>query len=1378
MNMYRRYASGEHDKEHFTHRKSESGHIKLRPLSGQFDVLALPSTDRGLAYWESVFPQAAFFAGQDPVLFGDVLTILHKNDATNKICAVSVTKFGCNVYDNLIVDSSSRFWPACENLSPQHRTLNVRKALAIVNLKNYNKLWNNMGTFSMAATWDETNAGSLASAMNLVSSLTPAELGATLLSLGLLQQLEISSLVVDVVYSEDERVMEENNSLVALLGTQIDQLFDPLLEYSPQAMDFTYTPPAQIDDNHLHSNAEIANVIDELLNVQTNYTMDLINLLQDFIVPLRAHVLSETSHTTQGAVKVNVAFPPTIDEVARINCILNNSLKTAAKFGCCEVFKVFAAVIPFFYKAFARHQAAVAAFHSRYEKFLKHNEEYCFDNANINIGAYTAKSVENLILGSIFELPKLKLIIQRLHTLVHTQHSVAQNFDSNQGNDELLRIDEHYRTIIETIDSLGCDASIDNKSRIFTPSGKLLTELATSWPEELQYGWMTRKVLAIHELRSTTSSEKRASEILIIFSDHALFLLIDDDDGKRASVMLPDVLMNSLINQKALPKLSNFPQLKVKFWCDIKNLLLKSYETPSGQFLTFLAYGSNSMKLKNCMEPITSLSYAMPHGLDSVTACNDIMSHVCKAQILNKSTPFHLFKYSDQDLNRFYCAQEYGEYELENTKSVIALFLNMDEESMNEMFSKNPQILIALSLSYLNEHTVHILGCNREKSFEVNEIVSIPNLSSSLKDILSRGMDVCFHSSSFINVLVEANTRNLRTFMQHLGTDKTNETGGSEAVEVCLKYPEAALTKTKVPDSENIDAKRLKSRLLALFLALKRKNLSRSEPQRRAVEPHSGIPKGKKTSYKKLYKPAPLLREASNASSIVSQDGRKNMKTPLEVPFVEQAIAETQSVRRNVAAPRVLSGNTFASSNYSGESMEALPNFRFPNAPELENIQEYPDDYTVNGKEPEVQRDSTINSKLTKGSQTSSKFQPRPQFNSMDERIPMSEQLLTFCDVNATSPVTQVHVARDEEMTEPRDDVPEPKQPLDHETGKSSTSASKESAARGTTSSIGPREGGQALSIDSGSKSALLPKVQPGKIPEIKQNSRELRVAPRIASAMEVTESIEHMNSTGVSPQIYAKYKMYEELPVSIVNDEEANWTAMTRDSSSNLQAEIEAMQREKRKISQHVPLITSVLKPMMLEPPVQQFDSSDDTCLTFEMVTYVQEPIATHYQPKLIYDLDKSKENSCQSLNSAYVSSFGRQLEKDFSLASPEMVLHEFPASESETLRAEPLHRSESHLTICAEENRGSNGPSRVPSSSDEEYFSSQEFGNALDFWEKDGEEETLMLTLSSSEKTLRNEYFASPQLKQHVWSADDELENFGSMVYLSDILNGRLQI
>ncbi|KAM9909587.1 hypothetical protein OXX69_005282 [Metschnikowia pulcherrima] len=1435
MDIYTRYVSGEHDRQHFTETRQSHGQIKLRPLSGHFDVGTGPTELKPPEFWHSVMPTAAFFAGFDSVLFGHVLTMLYKNVSTNKICAVSVTKFGCNIYENMILDSSSRFWPACQNLTPEHRNSNVRKALAIANLKNFNKLWNNKGPLKFTGSWDETNAGSLASAMALIDK-SPSESGEKLLSLDLLQESAVSTLVVDVLYDNcysDPKATDENNSLVTLLGTQMEQLFDPLLEYSPQAMDYTYVPPTTLSNSHMMETEEIAKVIQELFTVQSNYTHDLVNLLQDFIIPLRVHVLADVSNTTDGAIKVNTVFSPTIDEITRINCILNSTLKVAMNYGYAEVFKVLASLLPFFFKAFARHQASITSFHARFEKFLKHNRAYAFENSDINKSSYTPKRVENAIMGSLFELPKLKLIINRLYDLVASRTTKASNFESLDLH-AADNIDDCYRTIIETIDSLGCNEPENvkelRKSRILTPSGKLLTELATGWPEELQYGWMNRKVLAVHELENTMADPESGNEILIIFSDHLLFLDVLQKAGTESSLHLPDVLMNSLVNQKPLPTIANFPKLRVKYWCEVKQLFAKSYASSGGHNLSLTAYGDNCFSSKNSPQGIVSVSYSMRSSVDPLTTCNNIIGQICKAQILNKSSPFHLFKCEDSDLTRFFCAHDLQNYDGEALKSPIAVILNMGEEQAHKMLETHSDIYIAVTLSYLNEHTVQILGYNREKSLDVNDIVSVQDLNITLKDIFATCMDKLLHSSSLTQVMIEANSEKLEFLVKHLLPSKTEDSAvlSEEFIEAetDLEKPVSPGLKTEKPQNvshETVKKKGHKNKLLSRFLSKLRARQTKTPKSRNTgtsekslVEiPQTGIPRGKKPAFQKLYKPEPSLAEASTIASTDPQEisGQKSHNI---------AIGDSTNAQNSVPIhqPRILSTHTASSSRYSG-SVDVVSNFHFPHINELENISEVDDDahpeklHLIDRNMGSVRYAPKVPAKLAEESNIEQKNGtptkvPQAEI-SVKERIPdQSSMLIGEVKAQSTSVVNDPQAtsnvaagqkdkslldtfaypmlgSREESTLEnvPQAISPEPK-PIPQ---------------KKMLSSIVPE-----MSKSNSPSEPVWAREVPGSATVTKSSS--VKSKDTIFSSRNTANALEYYNSSGLPSRVYSKYKMYEELPLAILNsDDDANWTTLARDSLSNLHAEIQAMKSEfsDRKLS-------SVRDPsnpsMALKPNAHPFISHDDTFSTIEFVSYV---LDQHSQssvlkaPKSIYDLKQNDSISSSSL----VESFGKQLDRNFSLrvagltgsvsnlASPNMseikAGFEKQADAKVTKDKENvIARDENESCSTLEKSERKMSMENHLTSSDEEYYSSHEFSTAFEFWNKgtELEQDTYLLTSSSSEKTLMNDFTSAPAKKQSdpitapatKWDADprilDLVDHYGSIAYLSDILTGEVSI
>ncbi|OBA20511.1 hypothetical protein METBIDRAFT_32505 [Metschnikowia bicuspidata var. bicuspidata NRRL YB-4993] len=1419
MNIYTRYVSGEHDKEHFSKIQESNGHIKLRPLSGQFDVTTESTEPKSLAFWNSTLPQAAFFSGYDPVLFGNVITMLYKNETTNKMCAVSVTKFGCNIYENMILDSSSRFWPACQNLTTEHRNSNVRKALAITNLKNFNKLWNSKDSIEMKESWDETNAGSLASLMRL-SDKPPTEVGKKILSLDLLQELSMSAITIDVMYDNgfsDPKATNENNSIVILLGTQMEQLFDPLLEYSPQAMEYSYVPPLTYVYSSIQESSEVSNVIKELFTVQSNFTMELVTLLQDFIIPLRIHVLTDVSNTTNGAVKVNTVFPPTIDEVTRINCILNNSLKIATEFGYPEVFKVIASILPFFYKAFARHQANISCFHARFEIFLRHNRSYVFDNKEINRHCYTPKRVENIIVGSLFELLKLKLIIKRLYELVvsdtkSSSSSTVKNLDV---------IDRQYKVIIETIDSLGCgeDGSFKDSrsSRIFTPSGKILTELATEWPGELQYGWMSRKVLAIHELKSVLPESHIETDnvILIIFSDHLLFIDVIDSTNGKVNLVLPDVLMNSLVNQKPLPALANFPELKVRYWCDVKQLIVKSYKSEIGQNLTFTTYGDNKFNLRTGVTGVVALSYSMKNINESATECNDIISQICKAQILHKSSPFHLFKFEDLDLTRFYCAHDIQSYHHELSKSPIVILLNMDKEGALETLQNYSEVFIVLTLSYLNDHTILITGYNRENTLRISDIVSTDNINNSLREAFSLCMNTLFHSSSLKNLLIEQNSYKIDLLLKTLthqsimpkSSNLRSLTIINEKKEKVASIPTPVLLKLESDLQEHVVGKNIF--FLRIFEKLKKKT---AKPQRGKTKkehffegltniPETGIPRGKKPAFKKLYKPDPLLREASTVSSIITKKDEPCYLLNMKSPKLE-----------NVAAmkSRVLSGDTMLSSVYSALEDEASKR----------------EDRVVNELE-RIPEDGSLQSGTFQrlgANMGSVRYAPKKTTNVLDmHEFTESNSLATFLSNQVNfqpkrKPEDQAsHDMREAQVLEAPTSTAEQRTNDQRDSLKmdmfcyplGAGQREKESGSqKGPLTHIKPQDK-STTSVLNISKSPVEHMHQQKN--DSTREKRTLKTGIKVEKSSKsiqetdfasqfAANALENLNAPGISSAMFSKYRIYEELPLSILNNaEEENWTSLARDSYSNLQAELKAMKHEVkgRRLSSGT-MSNSTALLMIMKPNSQQFDVLDDTFSTFEFVSYSPDNKSNESvvdRPLLIYDLDQNLQNS----SSDFVKVFSEELERNFSLRIPEPAVSP-PGSNVQITsecharypRGKPFATKETSMetrhnltTQKIDHNLQMQSNAIV---SDEEDLPSSELANALDLWNKsiEQDQESYLLTSSSSEKTLMNELTSPSKAKQSLklvvnsqtltWEGMEHMDSYDSIVYLSDIFIGEV--
>ncbi|CUM52873.1 unnamed protein product [Debaryomyces tyrocola] len=785
MSVYHRYASGEYDKTYFE-KVSESrkedkvgGRIQISPLLGQFSTsdILYKFNEKSIEEWLAIFPKAAYFKGYDETLFGNVIIMVYENSQTGKLNTTSFSKFGITFYDNLVLDARSRFWPSCENLLPTYQKSNVRRSLAITNLKNYNKLVNSPGNFQVNKSWDETYAGSLANNMQLISEKKPQKFGLKLLELGLLQTHCIQSTVLDVIYDNSssetsEKIVEENNRLVFLIGSQLEQLFDPLLEYSPEIMEFSYTVPVDTIPPQIKNNELINTIISELLTVQTNFTMRLVNLLQNFIIPLRIHVLAATS--SSGITKINQVFPPTIDEITRINCILHDSLKKASSFGYVEIVKAVGTIIPYFYKAFIRHEANLKNFRDNLAKFHSKNNKKIFDNIMINKGKFSIRDIDSIVAGSLLELPKLKLILVRLRDSIISEKTKLSNFEDDTSN-EFFTIEKYFNSAIDVIDAFGFDeehneTKIDVRQRVFTPTGKILTELASNWPPELQYGWLARKVVGIYEMRNIKPLNDTFYDldILIIFSDHILFFTIVDDsyynernNESMKNLCVSDILMHSLVNDKPLPNLKLLPSMEVNCWCNINEVITTTYKgvspitSKTQEFLKFVNISKTGFKNNNADNCTISKNYEILDGSDrgNVDGCK-IIELINKSTVLNKRKPFHLFRSNDPKLHIYSIAQELSAYQEESCKSSMALYLNLPIHDPKKYFEENQTLHFVLNASFINDHQIHIVGFNRAETFELNEIISSNDLQVCLKEVIVKNFSLLFNTFSNISKML------------------------------------------------------------------------------------------------------------------------------------------------------------------------------------------------------------------------------------------------------------------------------------------------------------------------------------------------------------------------------------------------------------------------------------------------------------------------------------------------------------------------------------------------------------------------------------------------------------------------------------------------
>lgn len=1380
-NIYKRYVSGEHDRQFFNNEAEKEGHIKLRPLSGQFDVVQRTTAHRSVEFLRSAFQKSSFFGGFDSVLFGNVITALYKHEDTNKLCAISITKYGTNVYENIMLEKSSRFWPACENLDPEHRSSNVRRALAITNLKNFNKLWNNKGSLTFVMPWDETNAGALASKMTIINHIPSTDIGDLILTFDLVQGLSMSNLVVDVIYdndSDDKKIVEDNNTLVTILGKQMEQLFDPLLEYSPQALDYVYVPSTR---NPATQTPEVENIIKELVEVQSRYTMDMVAVLQDFIIPLRVHILSDPNSVSIGAMKVNAVFPPTIDEITRINCIFNNSLLLAAKLGYEEVFEVLSSFLPFFFKALVRHQANTRSFPSRFESFVEYNYSYAFGNKSINRLDFTPETVKNIIMDSVLELHKLKSIIEKLF------HSLSQDLLPEAREHLQPKFDKIMGTIRAIIN--GDELTDSSKKRVLTPSGKILALFVSDWPQSLHFGWISRKVIAVHELKDIAATEDRFgnTNLLIIFSDYIVILEVHHDSGTDSKIPLPEILMNSLMNQVQLPPASILPKMRAIFWCDVQQVLTKSYQSPFGNCLTIMTYGQNRFRPVKSGHLPTSLSYAMLLSSDSLRACNKIMSHICKAQIMHKSTPFHLFQYESPSFTRFYCAHGFREYLNEVSKSVVSILLNIDKSTIHEVFETNPQILIVFSISFVDKKMIQVVGLNRDNNFKVEQQVAASELNAFFEDHLSKAMDALMHSSSFATVITKANESCISQMIESFPTLTSEQTVVSIHDSAPDPIPEA---KQKSPSirseqpTENKSRRKSRASLSGLLGALRNKHdgssfvssARRSGAQKTIA--NSGIPRGKKPAFKSLYKIDPALEEASTATSVVSQDVDS---CPREY-LVERPGTSSMEV---VPQPRVASRFTTTSSHYTSASKN-LEDADITSAEEfltnlLEEFEQTKSGYIIS--------DELINVKDVDTEQGVSSYDEIPNKASFCSEQKNSEQTLPS-EIEKAAIDLQLLVRKESSFFPSSKQQPvyrsllTPSTPQLSEDGGTKNAIPQSIEYSKVPNKISPQK--------TFSKQTALPQLVETPTHEVRQEEPRHVESTDIVPELKSASVTSHQPSKILSPEIAARYSAYDLLPISIFDkDDDANWTALPRDSCSDLQAELsDAMTRLQNRAYSNTPKPQG---PITMQPFIMTEASSDETSSTLEAITYVAESSnssqgAPELEPESCVQ-EKADKPATQILDFDFVDDFCKDLERSFSVFGIDFGASDdiLPSTIDESTNSHKLSFVSDHEAKKASHFEGMNP---LSSSEEEEYYSSHDYNATVDrhfgknSWDEDSDASPKSVPLSDI--TLFNEsLWASKALDAEFdgvtakhFDLDTPPESLASLEYLSDIFTGRVTL
>ncbi|SCU90789.1 LAME_0E10044g1_1 [Lachancea meyersii CBS 8951] len=689
----------------------------------------------------AVFPDAAVYRGYDELLWGYFIIAVYKDPSTSKLNSLIVDKLGTTYFDAVNTSRKSRFYPAIENLSPQNINSSVRKCIAVSLLQKFADLKPEITQKlqpHMKYDYDPTTAGDLANNCELIGFCSPADVGKSLDRLGFLQDHHINSFLLDVVYEQKPSAIDANNELVFHLGDQLEQLFDPLAEYSPEQTEIIYKPPED------HTNLEkddpmVSSVCNELLQVQTKFTLSLVEFLQKFLIPLRIEVANDEIDGLS-IPKLNRLFPPTIDEVTRINCIFLDALKASSSYGSQEVLNACSITIPYFYKAYTRHEAATKSFSKHIRPFMAK-----FQDKLPSRDIYSRLKMETIIKSPQEIVLKMKLILDRLWS----------NKRWAPENAELA--EARYSTTCDIIDSFGADERplSTYSARVFTPSGKLLTELAKGWPTELQYNWLKRRVVGVFDVMDSNDNTQR--NILVIFSDYIVVLNVIDtgsyyDNFAAKKPLLSDVLMNSLINEVPLPP--KVPKLQVANFFYIDNVIASTF-------------GKDMIRIDH-VEPSNASAVAFKIISSSLTG-SDVVDLIVKAKVLEKETAFHLFRYVDEDLQIFSTAHEMSAYSTESIRSKFCLFLNIDP-SPNFLHENN---LVAVFFATLKPNgcvTITELTCEgSEKRFTVELHGLVQVLFSEIKTLYTKFYSTAH--SPFLTQLLEINGQLVKRVGHHFNED-------------------------------------------------------------------------------------------------------------------------------------------------------------------------------------------------------------------------------------------------------------------------------------------------------------------------------------------------------------------------------------------------------------------------------------------------------------------------------------------------------------------------------------------------------------------------------------------------------------------------------
>lgn len=839
--------------------------------------------------WKSVVSDAAYFKGHDS-LFGEVIAIIFRYpDSGEKLSCLIISKHGQSFFKGINYSKSSKYYPAVENLrTEEFQNSRVRKCLAVSLLRAYASLDHGVvisllrqADLPLSFDWDETMAGDLASRMMPISSRSASSIGKYLLSMGYGRDcLKSESHIVDVVYENDvtdEDLMDKNNVLAFLLGDQLEYLFDSFVEYCPEATEDSYKQPGMNLSEVKKEKQSVKEIYEQLINEQTEFTVHLVEFMQKQVVPLRVKVLNGdiSGYTTN---RLNHAFPPTIDEVTRINCIFLDMLKAAEPYGAFEVLKACGTTIPYFYKACMRNKAATKLFTQEYAQLSLTLEQI----NKSELLSFDIDTSQKLVRLSSSNLAKIQLLLQKLLR--------TKNW-SECRDDERKQVARLYGACNETIMSFASDELRSYDEHMFDEKGRILADFAKQWPEDLRNGWLTRRVVGIFDVTDMISSDVRNKAVLGVFNDFLVVFKITDEsyylrywneerlkkDPNSTRISWPlasDILMHAIVNE-VIP--SALPKLEVTSCIRVDDIVSSYYVYDGASYIKL--FGDN---------------FVAHFRIDRQSG-KTISDVIIRAKILGKSEAFHLFKNTVDNNVIYYTAHESQSYRDEKSKAPILITLNSELDTSalnrNHLFG-----LISLNFAdsdHISMEGMTILDPKFKHTFPTDELTEqlaqqidsmIPGYLSIrdplLRNVLLSGEE--YLVSSIINILEISKEEwdNRKAKLEKTERTRLQKFSSDKVITAIEQFASKEDPSNKVRNSKMLQTKRAqrKKRFRWRFL----KHIFNLMKKSKDEKPDNNKAQGNKTksisnsnsvgkNKKSMNKPLPTVLEVKSASNLESE---------------------------------------------------------------------------------------------------------------------------------------------------------------------------------------------------------------------------------------------------------------------------------------------------------------------------------------------------------------------------------------------------------------------------------------------------------------------------------------------------------------------------